>query len=231
MFHSMRIRGNQSKCPATGGFTLAELLVVVAIAAIMFTIALPSFVNLAGTSKLDSAASAVHAAAKLARQYALTHNQPTYLVFHDDQSTADPNLAYRSYAIFTINTHTNAVPVPQSAGYFLTDWETLPAGVVFDDAAGGTYNMFSVSTGATWLGAISKNNELKIQGASYVVLGFKPTGKAGSTTHWIYLAEGFYNNGQIQHAAKQGKQIRFDMTGKSQILDIVYNEAGEAVGL
>jgi prepilin-type N-terminal cleavage/methylation domain-containing protein len=223
----MRTGSPHPKFPTRGGFTLAELLVVIAIIGIMFTIALPAFLNMTGASKLDAAANAVHSAAKLARQYALTHNQPTYLVFHDDQSTDDDTLAFRAYAVFTINIHTR--PVSQDSGYFLADWETLPVGIVFDDTAGDTYNVFSVSESATWHGAISKNNVLNIQGTTYVVLGFKPTGEAGANTHWIYLSEGFYNNGQVEHASPQGKLIHFEITGKSQLVDILYDDNGEAV--
>lgn len=208
---------------------MAELLVVILIIGIMFAIALPALINITGASKLGGAANAVHSAAKLARQYAITHNQPTYLVFNEGQT--DPNLAYRAYAVFTINVHTNVVPVPQSAGHFLADWEMLPTGIVFDDYAGSNTNMFSISSTDEWDGAISKNNLLKIGATNYIVFGFKPNGKAASETHWIYLAEGFYNNGQAQHTSKQGKQIRFDMAGKSRILDMVYDENGEAAEL
>ena len=135
------------------------------------------------------------------------------------------------WTLFTINTHTN--PVTQACGYFLTDWEPLPPGIVFDDHAGqdGSLNVFH-TTGAAWNGAISKNNLLRIKGNTFVVLGFTPTGEAGSKTHWIYLAEGFHNDsGQLIHTAPQGKRIQFDIAGKSRISDILYNESGEAVEL
>lgn len=206
------------------GFTLAELMVVVAIIGIMLAIALPALLNITGYSKLDAAANNVHSAAIMARQYAITHKQPTYLIFQDAASTKDDALAYRSYAVFTIDTH--ASPTTEADGEFLMGWDVLPEGVIFDDITGGSDNLFLVSEGAAWNGAISKHNTLKINNGTFIVLGFKPNGEVGSNTHWIYIAEGFYNSaGSLIHTSKQGKQIRFNITGKSMIVDHVYDQA------
>jgi hypothetical protein len=103
----------------------------------------------------------------------------------------------------------------------------LPEGIVFDDTVGNSDNLFFVSEGAAWNGAISKNNLLKIGSKTYIVQGFKPTGEAGSNTHWIFLAEGFYDDGrQLVRTSKQGKKIKFDITGKSIIVDYAYEDSG-----
>ncbi len=213
----------QSKEERARGFTLLELMAVVALIGILLAIALPAFNAIGGSSRLEAAANEVHAAANLARQYALSRNQPTYLLFNEGQE--NPDLAYRAYALFTINTHTN--PVDQAAGEFIAGWQLLPEGVVFDPYAGGSDNLFSVSEGAAWNGAIGKNNQLSIQGIDYIVHGYKPTGEAGSTTHWIFLAEGFFDGTRLQHTSVQGRQIRFGITGQSRILDIRYGSDGE----
>lgn len=211
------------------GFTLAELLVVIAIIGLVFAILVPSLTGIGGETRLDGAANAVHAAARLARQHAMTHNQPTYLVFNEGQ--VDPALDYRAFAVFTINVHTNRVT--QDAGLFLTGWEQLPTGIVFDNLTHeqNSENVF-YPTGASWNGAIDKYNELRIKGDDYIVLGFKPTGETGCADHWIFLAEGFYDaDGQLIHSSRQGKVVKFELTGKSWIVDTVYGESGEATEL
>lgn len=205
-------------------FTLAELLVVLAIMGLLFVLALPMFGTLTVQSRLEAAANAVHSAAKMARQYAVAHHQPTYLVFNEGQ-TGD-EAAYRAYAVFSINVHTNARPVPQAAGYFATGWEHLPAGVVFDPFAGGTTNIFN-PTADQWNGALSKRNELRIGNEVFIVQGFSPEGASGSASHFIFLAEGFTDGGRpVVHAPGAGKQIRFSTLGKSRIVDVVYDSDG-----
>ncbi|MEE9368110.1 MAG: prepilin-type N-terminal cleavage/methylation domain-containing protein [Pontiella sp.] len=225
----MQVKRTLNKCD---GFTLAELLVVIAIIGIMFAIVLPSLDSITGQSKLDGAANAVHSAAKLARQYAVSKNQPTYLVFNEGQT--DSNLAYRAYAVFTINIHTNlpgpTIAVPQESGYFMTEWEVLPTGIVFDNTTHQQVpENILIATAKTWNGALNKNNLLHIQGSTYKVLGYKPSGKIGSNTHWIFLAEGLYNSdGVLVRSSDQGKQIHYDTTGRSRINDTLYDTNGEA---
>ncbi|WP_372846789.1 Tfp pilus assembly protein FimT/FimU [Pontiella sp.] len=208
------------------GFTLAELLVVIAIIAIMFLIALPALMDIAGQTKLDSAANAVHSAAKLARQFAVANNQPTYLVFNEGQT--DAALAYRAYAVFTVDIH--SPPVTQEDGEFLTPWEPLPPGVVFDATASeDNNNVFLV--GGSWAGGFGRNRQLRVGNSTYVALGFKPTGTQNlAYTHDIHLAEGFYDEvGQLVHTSVpgQGARIRIEGGGDSWIAPIVYDESGE----
>jgi prepilin-type N-terminal cleavage/methylation domain-containing protein len=202
------------------GFTLAELLVVIAIIGIMFAIALPTLSNITGQTKLESAANALHSAAKMARQHAVANGQPAYLVFHTPAT--DPTLAYRAYAVFTIDIH--SLPVKQDNGQFIKDWELLPDGVIIDPDANFIKNLFDISSEG-WQGALNDNNELFIDGATYVTLGFKPSGEVASASHHIHLASGTVVNGQPKvFNPCPGKQIHFTTLGKSVILDTLYGK-------
>lgn len=202
------------------GFTLAELLVVILIMGILFSVSLPVFTNLTGQSKLEAAANTLHSAAKLARQHAMAQNQPAYLLFHD--SATDPEQAYRSFAVYTIDIHTR--PVTANSGYYLKNWELLPEGVIFDPLSNASENLFTVGT-ESWKGGLNKNNELKVDGITYITLGFKPSGEISSATHHIHLAQGTVLSGQPQiYNPGPGKQIHFTTFGKSFILDTLYGE-------
>jgi prepilin-type N-terminal cleavage/methylation domain-containing protein len=215
---------------AQRGFTLAELLVTISIIAILFAIALPVLTGVTQQSRLDGASHAVNAAIKLARQTAITQNQPTYIVFQDKESTSDASQSYRSYAVFTINTHTDKVD--QAAGTFMTDWETLPQGIVFNNVATEDMNNVFIQ-GKQWNAGFGRYNILRIGTNTYPVIGFKPKGT--SRKGWkndIHLCEGFYSeNGKLTATAPQGIRIRIDNTGRSWLTDVLYTGSGEEEAL
>ncbi len=204
------------------GFTLAELLVVMVIIGIMFAIALPMLSNISGQTKLESAANALHAAAKMARQHAVANNQPAYLVFNTGQD--DPQLAYRAYAVYSIHIH--SAQVTQDDGYYVQDWQILPDGIILDPESNLPKNLFQIGDIGDWQGGLNKNNELRIGGTTYVTLGFKPSGEISSESQLIHLTSGIIVNGlpEIFNPCP-GKQIHFTTFGKSMILDTRYGEA------
>ncbi len=210
------------------GFTLAELLVVVAIIGIMFAITLPALTNITGQTRLEAAANALHSAAKLARQHAVSRNEPTYLVFHDEQT--DSELAYRAYAVFAIDISSGAPT--QADGYYVKDWETLPRGVVLDFESDPDDNIFIPNEGVSWNGALSERGELRIGNQTHVVAGFAPKGNMSTYRYWtrrVLLCEGTIEQGALIKLSTAGKEIRIDLQGQSSIIDIEYDDNGELV--
>lgn len=80
------------------GFTLLEMLAVLFIIGIVFSITLPTFGPIMGTLKLTTASENIANALESARQYASTSGQGCRVVF---PTTGD--LSYRSYKLYGYN--------------------------------------------------------------------------------------------------------------------------------
>lgn len=114
--------------PRRNGFTLAEILTVLVIIAIVLSIAIPAVTNLTKASALNYAAREVSNAMSLARQYAITQRTTTRVVFPYDGTGAlnHPDMWYHTYAVMA-----NPTPTVPTGWKYVTKWEYLPAGVVF----------------------------------------------------------------------------------------------------
>jgi prepilin-type N-terminal cleavage/methylation domain-containing protein len=114
------------------GFTLIELIAVMAIVALLMTLAVVGFTRTSRGRAIQSAVSEVHSALSLARQQAIAKGSPVIFLVCD-QNFASRNITVpadliaapaRSYAI-----------LDAASRQYLKGWTPLPAGVVFDTAA------------------------------------------------------------------------------------------------
>ena len=180
-----RARDQRPSSAASQAFTLAELLAVITIMAIMIAAAVPALNGLARGASLRGATIQIKTALNLGRQYAITHRQTVFMMFptwNNDNTGADTTRTrgYRAYALCTVSNNTPA---------FLSDWQFLPPGVIiqansdiFADAA------YSTNMPATGLGLLSAS--------SLPVVRFKTDGSVQGSGFYIriYLGEGYIDN-------------------------------------
>ena len=117
------------------GFTIFELLVVISIVAIMFVVSVPAFQGIGRGQKMNSAVAQLRSTIALARQWAITRNDYTYIIFPDHEFTygagPDAYMALKSYAVWS-----------EKNGY-ISDWRYLPEGVVFNPDTSLYENLFN----------------------------------------------------------------------------------------
>lgn len=97
-------------------FTLIEMLAVMFIICIIFSIALPAFGPIIRTMKLTTAAENLANVLESARQYAITSGVDCYVVF--PTTTGDTDMDYKAYKIYKPDTNTT-----------IGKWEFLPNSV------------------------------------------------------------------------------------------------------
>lgn len=149
------------------GFTLIELLVVIAIMGILMGSSVIAFQNMSKGSAMRSAVMQVRTGLSLARQWAITHREITYVVFPD--ATVIPPTSYerfnelgKAYRSFNLYTDSDK---------YLREWTTLPEGVAFSK----TCNIFAGNDGNAALYR-KTNVDFGTNKVSAIVLGFKPDG-------------------------------------------------------
>ncbi len=151
MTKSTNISATGKLAPALGGFTLVELLAVVAIMAIVMSVLGLSLRNMQGPST-QIAAAQVASGLSLARQIAVAKNADTrFVIYGSPTGATGPGLPAESWRYWTVIRTNRSVPNP-AANIWIMDkeWEKLPEGVVFLNIASGAYSTIAVDPiGAT----------------------------------------------------------------------------------
>lgn len=133
------------------GFTLIEMLAVLFIIGIIFSITLPTFGPMMGTMKLKTTAENVVNALESARQYAVTSGKDCYVAF-----PVSGELAYKSYKIYRPDTNTSigkmeVFPTGIKLGDNTTFLDGATVSIPGDDGSGqvnAAYIKFSPAGGA-----------------------------------------------------------------------------------
>jgi prepilin-type N-terminal cleavage/methylation domain-containing protein len=117
--------------PRRAAFTLAELLAVVAIMAILLATVVPSISGLARSAGLRGATMQVRTALAQARQTAITRRVPTGVLFPTWQN--DMNKGFRAIIVASVTGQYTIAGGPAPNVYrAVGEWQFLPPGVVID---------------------------------------------------------------------------------------------------
>lgn len=140
------------------GFTLVELLVVMGIMAALLIAAGPMWNGLTRSSGIKGATMRFRTTLALARQWAITHRQTTYVLI----PTQDTNLQYRAFTVYAITNSLN------NTGEIIREWDVMAPGIRF--ASDGTDNVLG-SPDALFTNLTGSSGQLK----GFV---FKPDGSS-----------------------------------------------------
>ena len=121
--------GDRHLFKKSAGFSLTELLVVVAILGTLAVLAVPAFNHIGGAGGLASAGNQVANMVNLARSQALARNSMTALVLATDSTLEQ---AYRAVAVFELAPRQDGQTAQTSDWRQISKWETFYNGVIVD---------------------------------------------------------------------------------------------------
>jgi prepilin-type N-terminal cleavage/methylation domain-containing protein len=123
--------GNWPLFKKSAGFSITELLVVVAIVATLAVLVVPAFNQIGGAGELASAGNQVANMVNLARSQALARNSMTALVLATDSTLEH---AYRAVVVFELAPRQDGQTAQTTDWRQISKWETFRNGVIVDPA-------------------------------------------------------------------------------------------------
>lgn len=179
------------------GFTLVELLAVIAIIGIMIAVMVPSFSGMGRAAKLTTSVSQLKTTFSLARQHAITKREITYVVFATDNASLyqGTNIAHISKAFRGYNVY-------GQRSKYLRDWIQLPEGVMFVPSESVYQNSEPRDSKNLFVVDSTKNAVVSLPfpfnnspSNSLVGVAFKPDGQMvlgnGSGRFEVFISEGW----------------------------------------
>lgn len=159
------------------GFTLLELLCVIALIAILGVAALPAMQSVLNGANLKGAAGMVESIIAMARQTSMSRNLPVEVRFYEfDDGTGE---AWRKVGVL-IPASSSGLPADQ----WITPVKLLPGNIIINDS-GEFSTILSRATApsggeviAPWLGQESMNAPKSVQGKNYVGFRFNSDGSS-----------------------------------------------------
>jgi prepilin-type N-terminal cleavage/methylation domain-containing protein len=207
------------------GFTLIELLVVIGLMALLMAFAIPAFQGMGRASAMNSAVFQLRSSVALARQWAISQRQLTYVIFPDVRSATGviADKASRAY-----------IPWTEEDGA-LGQWRDLPNGIVIDT----NFNPRATVRKQLWtISQYDKTLETDIEGlsSSFRAVSFRADGGLGfinadgdlrrGDAVEIILSEGFLEQTAIESYRVVLLPVRVifsldinSLTGGSRILE------------
>lgn len=175
----MKYRGHR---PArASGFTLIEMMAVLVLLAIMLAVAVPAFMVMGKGSRFDAATSELRATLIMARQWAITHRHPTYVVFASRPTKfSGLDTAEKEY----VHTMLRGYSVLSDADGYLREWSFLPPGLAFVHPSLGSFSDVDATHSIfTDQGSVIQDNYVKkpfpLSGSderNLAFIGFNPDG-------------------------------------------------------
>jgi type IV fimbrial biogenesis protein FimT len=134
-----RIRGRAPRASATRGFTLIELMIAIAVFAILLAIAVPSFRDASLAARLGSIANNMVASVQLARSEAIKRNAVVRLCASSNGTSCVSSTNWQQGWIVLDQANNNVLQVQQA----------LPAGWKVTQSAASNLDFQGIGVGAT----------------------------------------------------------------------------------